>query len=237
MANKVEWGFKSPVVIATSNDGKGRWFLKVQVGEVLLKGGVGADRRRVVRDVHGAYCIAHGNRLYKLCNADAVEVAALRDLFGDWTDPAWVRRSRGEIVPERRKRTETLGCPDVLTGAPGEVESVQQWPMTDGQLFINEHKGIIGATDCLIHFDKIRVGGTYNSRRPRIHDGMAYVTVRGRCVPLGGALLEQVQATATRVYDVNAYSKEQAQRVQEEQAALADERYDAQNVHDDETKC
>lgn len=209
---------------------------RTQEGPVSLKPVMGgADVvRTVVRDGAGRYCVSVEGKFHGLRTADSDEVAALRDLFGDWLDPAWARRMRGDVnVETRTKRKLTLACPGVLLGLPGEVETVSQWPLTAGQKRFAWLQKIVGQTDCIIHFDRVRVGGEHNARRVRMHDGVVYVVIKRRCVPIGGVLLERVMACNPRAYDMNDWVRE----VQEDQAALANERYDAQNVHDDETKC
>lgn len=238
--NKIEWSDKGwPVAVAGKQNAKGAWLLEVLGCDIPLRKVYPGDpgtMRRVVRNKLGAYCVTHANALWPLCKADCDEVDALKEIFGDWVDPTKVRAMRGEVVT-RSKRIDTMPLPDVLTGLDGEVQDVTQWLMTDGQLSHlagSPNDGLL--TDCLIHFDRIKLGG-HNSRRVRMHDGVVYVVAKGRNLPIGGALLERVRATVTRVFDSKAWTNQLVARVQEEQAALAAERYNEENVHGDETKC
>lgn len=90
--------------------------------------------------------------------------------------------------------------PAVLTGAPGEVLSVTHWPLSARGL---ERAGI-GATDCLIHFDRIKAGGRWNSRRVYYGAGGFYVhfyRAQGGRVYIAGGL-------ALRVFDCVTYVHE-----------------------------
>lgn len=242
MANTVKWDDRGfPVMTSGELSKDGRWVLYLQDGPVALapfKATLHLEGlRRIARDDQGRYCVAHRGKLLPLRKGDADEVDALKELFGDWVDPYEVRKARGETA-KRATRASTFAMPDVLTGAEGEVAQVSQWPMTASQLWHLAGSPNDGQmTDCLLHLDKIRIGGTHNARRVRQHDGVTYIIVRGRCVPLGGELFERVNSVITCVFDSNKWADiERAEQEAQARDKIA-ERYDAQKVHDNETKC
>ena len=93
--------------------------------------------------------------------------------------------------------------PALLTGLPGEVSGVVHWPLSDAQLVrLARGKGHEGATDCIVHFDRIKAGGKYNARRVH-YNGRFFVRYHrgvGGVVPIGGALAFRVLDVVTRVY-------------------------------------
>lgn len=112
--------------------------------------------------------------------------------------------------------------PALLTGRAGEVSSVVHWPLRDSQVRrLGSDSDLDGATDCLIHFDKIKAGGTYNARRVH-YNGRFFIKYYraplGR-VFIGGALVFDVLDVVTRVY----WRSEMSERESEALAARVQE--------------
>ena len=103
-------------------------------------------------------------------------------------------------------RKDAFTMPYELTGAPGEVLSVTQWPISPLR-FNRIRLGQVpdGATDCVIHFDRIKTGGKHNARRV-YYDGRLFVhwhKARFGRVYISGALLWEVLECVSYVYTLD----------------------------------
>lgn len=105
-------------------------------------------------------------------------------------------------------RKDAFPMPYELTGAPGEVLSVNQWPISPLRFNLlrqGRAPDLDGATDCVIHFDRIRAGGRWNGRRVH-YDGRLFVhysRARFGRVYISGALLWEVLECVSCVYTID----------------------------------